>query len=155
MGAEIERKFLVIGDTWRAGATVERRLCQAYIARSAGAVVRVRIDADRGAVLTIKSSTPGLQRQEFEYDIPVADAEALVLLGDSAPIVKTRFEIPIGRHTWEVDVFEGVNAGLVIAEIELDRPDEAFDRPSWLGAEVTDDPRYYNAELAKRPFSTW
>ena len=107
------------------------------------------------ATLTVKSAVAGTTRDEYEYDIPVADADAMFALRDGALIAKTRHEVRIGADLWEVDVFAGDNAGLVVAEIELTRPDASFGRPDWLGAEVTEDPRYYNSALVARPFKDW
>lgn len=160
MAIEIERKFLVLNEDWRAaadGGTVYR---QGYLSRVTGtdavrSSVRVRSDGER-AFLNIKSATLGIRRQEYEYPIPAADAAALLAdLCVGAVVEKTRYRVRAGRHVWEIDVFAGANAGLVVAEIELSREDEVFERPDWLGAEVSDDPRYYNVCLAERPYSSW
>jgi len=117
--------------------------------------VRVRIDGER-AWLNIKSATSPLRRLEYEYLIPLSDAqEMLETLRVNDCVDKTRYLVKHGKHVWEVDVFEGRNAGLIVAEIELDDEDEAFEKPDWLGREVSDDPRYYNMNLAKQPYSTW
>jgi len=151
MAVEIERKFLVDGDGWRVAADDGRRLRQAYLARTDALVVRVRIVDEVAARMTIKSATAGMTRQEFEYPVPLADARELMALALGRVIEKRRYVVPAEPGRWEVDVFEGERAGLVIAEIEL--PDEKSDfvRPDWLGEEVTDDPRYYNAALAGLP----
>jgi len=161
MGIEIERKFLVIGETWRGQATRRQRMAQGYL-NDAAAVdsgaqqvsVRVRI-AGEHAALNLKSRELGASRQEFEYPIPLADAEALLALCVGGTIDKTRHYVSVGGHLWEIDEFHGENAGLFVAEIELSAVDEAFERPPWLGAEVTDQVRYYNLALASRPFSQW
>lgn len=147
MGREIERRFLVTGQGWRAGATRVRRLHQGYLAREEGVTVRLRI-ADDVAALTIKG--PGsLVRPEYEYPLPAMEArEMLDLLCAGRRLVKTRHSVPHGGLTWEVDVFEGPLAGLVIAEVELPDPAHDLPLPPWAGREVTDDPRYANAALA-------
>lgn len=148
MAREIERKFLVGGEGWRPRVTSEARIRQAYLALTERAAIRVRIVDEVRAFLTIKSAEAGIARGEFEYPIPPEDAEALLQLRSGLLIEKRRHIVPVGMSRWEVDVFEGAHAGLVLAEIEL--PDEAasFDRPDWLGAEVTGDRRYSNARLA-------
>jgi adenylate cyclase len=152
VGQEIERKFLV-DPAWRpTGSGTYFR--QGYLNSAKERVVRVRV-ADSTAKLTIKGANVGVSRAEFEYDIPQDDAEALLLICEQPIVEKRRHLVPFGGHTFEVDVFEGANAGLVIAELELASEDEAFERPPWLGAEVSDDPRYYNNNLMLRPFSTW
>lgn len=151
MATEIERKFLVAGSGWQTQSTAVRRIRQAYLARTEAAVIRVRIIDDAGGVLTIKSATPGTTRAEFEYAIPLADAEDLIEMRTGLVIEKRRHLVPAGDGlTWEIDVFEGAHLGLVIAEIELPDADTAFLRPDWLGVEVTGDRRYYNADLSDR-----
>jgi CYTH domain-containing protein len=152
MAAEIERKFLVQGTAWRQGTC--RRLSQWYLNRDKERTVRVRIDGDK-AFLTIKSVTRGASRAEFEYEIPVTDAEQLLKLSDGPILEKNRHVIVHDGFTWEVDEFLGDNAGLVVAEIELTSEDQAFSRPPWLGREVTHDSRYYNSNLAAHPYSEW
>lgn len=154
MGVEIERKFLVDGEPWQTSASSSARYRQAYLNDSGGVSVRVRI-AGEHANLNLKSATLDIDRIEFEYAIPLADAATLLELATGNVIAKTRYFVEHGDHTWEIDVFEGANAGLVVAEIELDSIDEDFARPPWLGAEVSDDPRYYNVYLAKHPYSAW
>lgn len=147
MGQEIERRFLVTGEGWRAGVAAARRLRQGYLAREDGVTIRVRI-ADDAAALTIKGPG-GLVRPEYEYPLPVAEAqEMLDRLCAGRRLVKTRHPVPHGGLTWEVDVFEGPLEGLVIAEVELPDPAHDLVLPSWAGREVTDDPRYANAALA-------
>lgn len=152
MGVEIERKFLVQGEGWRQGAG--QRLVQGYLNRDKARTVRVRMAGEQ-AFLTIKGVSVGATRAEFEYPIPVADAQALLALCDGPLVDKTRYRIPLGGVVWEVDEFAGENAGLVVAEVELPSEDTDFPRPDWLGAEVTQDPRYFNSNLARHPFSTW
>lgn len=155
MGVEIERKFLVANDGWRVGADEGTPLVQAYIHIVDACSVRVRRQGDE-ARLTIKGGDGTIERQEFEYPIPVADAEAMIASLCMRPILrKRRFKVPVGRHTWEVDVFEADNAGLVMAEVELGSVDEAFERPAWVGQEVSGDPRYLNAALVSAPWPTW
>ena len=152
---EIERKFLVCGD-FKSQAASSSRIRQAYINQAGGRTVRVRI-RDEKAYLTIKgpSLDGGLSRFEWEIEIPVADAEQLLELRVSAVIDKRRYLVPFEGHTFEVDEFYGDNEGLVMAEVELSEPDEAFARPSWLGREVTGDPRYYNSHLSRHPYKEW
>jgi CYTH domain-containing protein len=154
MGLEIERKFLVAGTAWKALAEgILYR--QGYLSRAGGPTVRVRIAGDKG-FLTIKGPSRGLARAEFEYAIPVEDAaEMLDALCEKPLIEKTRYRIPFGSHTWEVDEFHGENAGLVVAEVELRSADEEPVRPPWVGREVSRDPRYFNSNLAKNPFRIW
>jgi adenylate cyclase len=161
VGIEIERKFLVSNEAWRAHATRSVRMAQGYLndhaAVAAGtqlASVRVRVGDGRGW-LNLKSREAGPSRQEFEYEIPLADAEALLALCVGAPIDKVRHYVPFGGFTWEVDEFAGENAGLVVAEIELPAVDAQFPRPEWVDVEVTDLPRYYNLALAARPYGRW
>ena len=155
MGIEIERKFLVAGDDWRHAPAVP--YAQGYLNRDKQRTVRVRIVED-SAWLTVKGANTGAAgatRAEFEYPIPVADAEQLLALCDGPLVRKLRRVVVHAGATWEIDEFQGDNAGLVVAEIELGSEDEAFERPPWLGAEVTHDPRYFNSSLATAPFSTW
>ena len=155
MGVEIERKFLVTGEGWRAGADAGVAIAQGYLSSEPRLSVRVRLKGERG-FLTVKGAATGCTRSEYEYEIPSADAaEMLRTLCLPEQIQKTRYHVPVGRHTWEVDVFHGANAPLVLAELELASADEAYDRPAWLGAEVTDDPRYLNAQLAANPYGSW
>jgi adenylate cyclase len=152
---EIERKFLVANDGWRALADGGRRIRQAYLAETDRAVLRVRIENAARGTFTIKSADPGLSRQEFEYVIPPADAEALAELRQGSVLEKTRFRVPHAGRTWEVDVYSGDNAGLSIAEIELESEDAVVDLPPWVGPEVTGEARYYAARLARYPFRSW
>jgi len=154
MGIEIERKFLVSGDGWRQQARTLTRFSQGYLSRDPARTVRVRIAGD-AAFLTIKGKTVGASRAEFEYAIPVADARQLLAMSDGPVVEKIRHLCPHEGMTWEVDEFLGANAGLVLAEIELAAEGQAFAPPAWLGAEVTGDARYVNANLAVRPFTSW
>ena len=152
MGIEIEHKFLVVGDGWRQGAGTP--CSQGYLNRAAQRTVRVRIAGER-AFLTIKGVSQGATRSEFEYEIPVDDARQLLQLADGPVIEKTRRVVMHEGSRWEVDEFFGENAGLVVAELELESEDQPFARPAWLGREVTDDPRYYNSNLAANPYRSW
>ncbi len=160
MATEIERKFLLLNDNWRARADAGTALRQGYLSRVTGdnamrSSVRVRTDG-KHAFLNIKSATLGIRRQEYEYPLPLADAEAMLAeLCVGALVEKVRYHVRLGAHLWEIDVFSGDNAGLVVAEIELAHEDEPFERPDWLGAEVSDDPRYYNSSLADLPYCRW
>lgn len=161
MGIEIERKFLVTNDDWRAAAHAVITMAQGYINDTAAmdsgaqkASVRVRIQGD-AAYLNIKSRELGHTRQEFDYPIPVGDARDLLALCVGGLIDKRRHLVHHGGLLWEVDEFLGDNAGLVVAEVELQSADQAFDRPGWAGAEVTDELRYYNLALASHPYTRW
>lgn len=155
MPTEIERKFLVTGD-YKKDACRAIPMRQGYICNGSGRTVRVRICGDRG-FLTIKgpSFDGGMSRYEWEKEIPVHEASELMELCDSGRIEKIRHLVKTGKHTFEVDEFHGDNEGLVVAEVELGSADEAFERPSWLGEEVTGDHRYYNASLCRNPFKNW
>lgn len=155
MTTEIERKFLVANDAWRAQAIKSRPMAQGYLASHENCSVRVRI-SDGEAELNIKSAAPGVERSEFEFSIPLRDARQMLdLFCRDRLISKTRHSVPYAGHTWEIDVFDGSNDGLTVAEIELGARDEAFSRPPWLGREVSDDPRYYNAKLIEYPYRDW
>ncbi|MBS0214085.1 MAG: CYTH domain-containing protein [Proteobacteria bacterium] len=161
MGIEIERKFLVLGDGWRDAVETSVRMAQGYLDTTASldadaskASVRVRIAGD-AAFLNIKSRQAGPSRQEFEYPIPAADAQALLALCMGGLIDKTRHHVHHAGFLWEIDEFAGANAGLIVAEIELPSIDAVFERPAWAGREVTDAPRYYNHALAQRPYAQW
>jgi len=155
MAFEIERKFLVRGQDWRKLATAQTRVRQAYLASGEKSSTRVRIKNGVAATLTIKAKDAGLRRLEVEVPIALIDGEALMSLRESSLIEKVRYHVPWHRNTWEIDVFDGDNAGLIIAEIELRDERETFERPPWLGVEVTGQPRYYNSALAQRPYATW
>ena len=153
MSIEIERKFLVKGDGWKTAAG-ERLVCnQGYLISDKHKTVRVRTLGDRG-YLTVKGATDGISRMEFEYEIDRPDAAYMLTLCESV-VEKTRYVIEHNGMTWELDVFEGTNEGLVMAEVELESEDQEFDLPDWAGEEVSGDPRYYNANLARQPFATW
>ncbi len=154
MPREIERKFLVKDDRWRDAIDHYSVLRQGYLVSDAVRSVRVRI-TDRVAHLNIKSATVGISRSEYEYEIPLADAEELLTLCTGPLIEKTRYAVHYGRHLWEIDVFDGDNAGLVVAEVELQDPQESIDYPPWIGLEVSHDVRYYNAYLAVHPYRSW
>ena len=154
MALEIERKFLVKADSWR-GLAPGVLYRQGYLVAGAGKTVRVRMAGDR-AFLTIKSTTVGLVRSEYEYAIPVADAvEMLNTLCESSLVEKYRYQIAIADLVWEVDEFLGENLGLIIAEVELQTADQLIALPDWVGAEVSHDARYFNSNLAKHPFTQW
>lgn len=152
MATEIERKFLVTGEAWRSADGT--RLVQGYLNRDKARTVRVRVAGEQ-AFLTIKGQTRGATRAEFEYEIPLAEAEALLQLCDGPVIEKIRHLVPHAGFTWEVDEFFGDNAGLVVAEIELQSEDQGFERPDWVSEEVTHDPRYFNSSLAAHPYRRW
>lgn len=154
MGTEIERKFLVVGDAWRQGASgTDYR--QGYLCTTPERTVRVRVAGDKG-YLTIKGARKGVSRLEFEYAIPLADAQAMLDSMCVRPLIeKTRYRVAHEGLEWEVDEFAGENAGLVVAEVELEREDQEVPLPAWVGKEVSTDDRYANANLAERPFSTW
>lgn len=154
MADEIERKFLVRGEAWREAADRGCLIEQAYLALTDAVSIRIRIRDTVAATLTIKSRAVALRRQEFEFVIPVDQAAELITLRTGSLIEKMRYKVPCGDLVWEIDVFEGTNAGLVIAEIELEREDQAFELPAWLGEEITGTARYYNASLAGCPFAT-
>ena len=154
MGEEIERKFLVSGEAWRQTAE-GTRYRQGFLSTEPERTVRVRVAGPRGSI-TVKGKNLGARRAEFEYEIPLADAERMLDTLCKRPLIeKVRYVLAVGAHTWEIDVFEGDNAGLVVAEIELRREDEAFERPEWVGDEVTDDPRYFNSNLVANPYRAW
>lgn len=155
MGIEIERKFLLASDAWRHEVTESRRLVQGYLMRGTDTAIRVRIQGQT-AMLNVKHTNDGINRLEYEYEIPLGDARELLDRVALRPLIdKTRHHVREGDHLWEIDEFHGENAGLVIAEIELAHADEAFARPGWLGEEVSADVRYYNSSLSERPYSQW
>lgn len=161
MGTEIERKFLLTGDAWRAQVSRSRRMVQGYLVAASivtsGASkssVRVRISGEE-AWLNIKSSTLGVERQEYEYAVPLVDGEAMLARLCDGVVEKIRHYVANGDHEFEIDEFFGANDGLVVAEIELSAADEAFEKPAWLGREVSHLARYYNLNLIDRPYSDW
>lgn len=152
---EIERKFLVFDGIWRDAVRDSAHFRQGYLNDEIHCSVRVRICGDR-AWLNLKSVTIGAVRHEFEYEIPVRDANLMLDTLSRKPIIeKTRYFVDVGPHTWEIDVFGGDNEGLVVAEIELESTNEAFEKPGWVGEEVTYDPRYYNTSLSTNPYRNW
>jgi CYTH domain-containing protein len=154
MGTEIERKFLLRNDGWR-GLAPGKPYVQGYLAGGGACSVRVRI-ADGKATLTIKAATAGAVRSEFEYPLPLEDARHMLAAFAGKPLIeKTRYTVAYKGLAWEIDEFHGANQGLVTAEIELEHEDQAFEPPAWIGEEVTDDPRYYNANLARAPYGRW
>lgn len=161
MGIEIERKFLLASDAWRTEVSRSQRLVQGYLVSAAAVTsgaarssVRVRIGGDL-AWLNIKSSNLGLARQEYEYEVPLADAEAMLARLCDGVVEKIRHYVAHANHEFEIDEFFGANDGLVVAELELDSVDEAYERPAWLGQEVSSLPRYYNLNLIAHPYSAW
>jgi len=152
MSVEIERKFLVEGDTWKTAQPIQLR--QGYLNTDKSRTVRVRI-AGPNAFLTIKGITTNVSRPEFEYLIPLEDAEELLLLCEDSIIDKQRYTFPFGDVIWEIDEFRGANEGLVVAEVELTSETQEITLPDWIGEEVSDDARYYNSSLAMTPYSSW
>lgn len=153
MSQEIERKFLVIGDAWRTNNGT--RIRQGYMHNDVNGTVRVRTKGER-AYLTIKGGLTGITRTEFEYEIPLADANQMLDQLCQVPLIeKVRHEVHMDGSTWEIDEFLGENTGLVVAEIELEDEKQEFPRPDWLGEEVSQDARYLNANLVKKPYSKW
>jgi len=156
MAIEIERKFLVKNDGYKAIAYSSSRITQGYICSSRGRTVRVRIRNGKG-YLTIKgpSDSEGIGRYEWEKEIPLQEAQELMRLCEPGMIDKTRYLVKSGKHVFEVDEFYGENEGLTIAEVELESADESYEKPDFIGEEVTGDVRYYNSFLMKNPFSRW
>lgn len=155
MPQEIERKFLVNKKEWEITPKPQGNIIkQCYMLNQVEKTIRVRIK-NNTAYLTIKGKTKGVTRSEFEYEIPLQDAQQLFEMYGDISIEKTRYEIALGKHIWEVDVFEGKNKGLIVAEIELETEDEPFEKPSWIGQEVSHDTRYYNANLIEHPYKSW
>lgn len=155
MAQEIERKFLVRGDAWRAQAESARAVRQGYLCLDPERSVRVRLAAGRGT-LTLKGASVGATRDEYEYEIPGPEAEEILARLCLRPLIeKTRHLVPWAGRVWELDEFGGENTGLVVAEIELASEQDEPELPDWIGDEVTGDPRYYNASLVSRPYSSW
>ncbi len=154
MGQEIERKFLVINESWRAGATGVA-IRQGYIPTLDARTVRIRVLGDQGYI-TLKGPAVGIVRPEFEYPIPLTDAETILETLCAPPLIeKYRYRIAAGEVVWEVDEFFGANQGLILAEVELTAADQEIDLPDWVGLDVTQDLRYANSNLARHPFSQW
>jgi adenylate cyclase len=155
MATEIERKFLLVSEEWRALVSRSESFRQGYLSSSKRASVRVRI-ADDTATLNIKGMTLGIQRPEYEYEIPLLEAtELLDQLCERPLIEKTRHFVEFGGKLWEIDEFHGDNAGLIVAEVELDAPDDVIPMPTWAGADVSHLERYYNVRLTQYPYSQW
>lgn len=156
MGVEIERKFLVLADGWRSAVTRSEHLIQGYLtaAGSGPCSVRLRSAEDR-AWINIKSALPGIERLEYEYAVPKADVEQMLAAFCPTLVEKVRHHVPYRGWTFEIDEFLGENAGLLVAELELVAPEAAFERPAWLGREVSDKPRYYNLHLLAHPYARW
>ena len=155
MATEIERKFLILNQDWQEHIGAEAHIAQGYLASNEFSSTRIRIQDDK-ANINIKSATLGISRTEFEYVIPVDDAQQMINDLCVKPVIeKTRYFVRHNKHTWEIDVFSGDNEGLIVAEIELSSADEAFETPSWIGEEVSNDARYYNVCLVKNPYKTW
>lgn len=155
MATEIEHKFLLVSDAWREQVERSERMTQGYLLAQAKSSVRLRIVGDQ-AKLNIKSATVGTARSEYEYSVPLADAqEMLENLAEGPLIDKTRHYVQHGNHLWEIDEFYGDNRGLIVAEVELNAVDEQFEKPDWLGEDVSLDVRYYNSMLTKNPYKNW
>jgi adenylate cyclase len=155
MALEIERKYLVINDNWEDGVRSQTVIKQGYLATTSKASVRVRVEGEE-ANINIKGSNVGISRREYEYPIPLEEGEELLehLVTDTV-IDKIRYKVKCGAHVWDLDLFQGANQGLVIAEVELSHEDEAFEMPEWVGEEVSGERRYYNASLVKHPYCDW
>ena len=153
---EIERKFLITSEKFKHEATSKERIVQGFLNTHPERTVRIRIKGDSG-FLTVKgkSNDTGTSRFEWEKEIAVADAQAILALCEDGILEKIRYEIPIGEHIFEVDEFHGENEGLIVAEVELASENQTFEKPGWLGEEVTGDVKYYNSQLSKKPFKSW
>jgi len=159
MAREIERKFLLTNNDWKVLAYQETRFAQGYLNdisdQSAKSSVRVRIEGEQ-ANMNIKSLEIGLSRDEYEYEIPLSEGKRILETLAVGPVIeKIRYLVKVNTHTWEIDEFFGDNAGLVVAEVEMNSEQETFDIPSWAGREVTEEVRFYNVSLSKRPFNSW
>lgn len=155
MAVEIEHKFLLANDNWRSQVTHSSFFRQGYLTSDSNSSIRIRISGTH-AWLNIKSATIGTQRHEYEYEIPLDDANEIIDNLCRKPVIeKTRHFVKFGQHTWEIDEFEGENAGLIVAEVELSESGEPFEKPDWAGKEVSHDVRYYNNNLAIHPYNTW
>jgi adenylate cyclase len=154
MPIEIERKFLVRSEAWRTQAERGERLVQGYLANTPFSSIRVRMAGEQ-AWLNIKQAVLGVRRAEYDYRIPVSDAQELLTLCEGHLIEKTRYHVRCAGQLWEVDVFGGDNEGLTTGEIELQSVDQPFERPAWLGADISDDARYYNNMLSLHPYKSW
>ena len=155
MAIEIERKYLVVNDKWKSSVESEAAMKQAYLATVENASILVRV-AKGKAYLNIKSSTLGIRRSEYEYEIPLQDGEEMLAnLTSGSVIDKVRYKVRCGEHIWDLDLFHGDNTGLVVAEVELTSEDEDFEVPLWVREEVSGDPKYYNASLVNHPYCDW
>lgn len=155
MAIEIEKKFLVIADDWRKLSTKNISQIQGYFSTNDSCSIRIRISGNE-ARLNIKSATLGITRSEYDYPVPFKDAKEMLQSLCIKPLIeKTRYYVPVDNHLWEIDVFSGENEGLIVAEIELESVSEAINLPTWIGKEVSDDPRYYNVCLVKNPYRNW
>jgi adenylate cyclase len=155
MGTEIEHKFLLRDDRWRHQIERSVRMRQGYLTSDARCSVRVRVAGNQG-FLNLKSGALGIQRSEYEYSIPLTEAEEILdTLCEKPLLEKTRHYLHVDEHLWEIDEFAGDNAGLIVAEVELRQPDEPFTRPDWVGEDVSHDIRYYNSQLARHPYRSW
>ncbi len=154
MPEEIEHKFLVKNSNWKKGIKSFSRIAQGYLNSDPERTTRVRVKGDKG-YLTIKGKNEGIVRQEFEYEIPLKDAEQLLRICEQPLVEKIRSEVLVGSHTWDVDEFLGINEGLIVAEIELKSTLEEFEVPEWAGKNVSNDRKYYNSSLIKNPFKQW
>lgn len=153
---EIERKFLVTAPQYRKESRSQLRILQGFLSTDPDRTIRVRCIGSQG-FLTIKGRTydAGTSRPEWEYEIPLKEAEELLLLCETYPVEKIRYQVEVGPHVFEVDEFTGLNDGLILAEVELTAASESFEKPPWLGQEVTGDNRYYNSQLSINPFTQW
>lgn len=154
MATEIERKYLLKNDSWKQEVSSKNNIVQGYLSSKPERTVRIRITNNKGFV-TIKSKNIGSLRKEFEYEIPIEDAKELILLCEKPIIQKTRYLVEHYSHIWEIDIFEGENQGLEVAEIELSQENEEFSIPDWIGQEVTNESKYYNSQLIINPFMNW
>ncbi|MEW7972938.1 MAG: CYTH domain-containing protein [Candidatus Thiodiazotropha endolucinida] len=155
MALEIERKYLVVNDKWHDNIIKESVMKQGYLANVPNASVRVRVSGEE-ARLTIKGRSEGISRNEYEYPIPLGDAEEILNNHISGALIeKIRYRVKCGDHLWDLDVFDGANRGLIVAEVELSSEEEAFKMPEWAGEEVSSDSRYYNASLVTHPYCDW
>lgn len=154
MPKEIERKFLLKNEDWRSLPKTAIPIKQGYLNSEKERTVRVRIKGEKG-FLTVKGKTVNASRLEFEYEIPQSDALQLLKLCESPIIEKIRYEVPLNGNVWEIDEFDGINKGLIMAEVELESENQSFIKPNWIGEEVTSDIRYYNSNLISHPFSKW
>ena len=153
---EIERKFLVRSERFKNYSDKEERIVQGFLNTNPGRTVRIRIKGNKGYITVKgKSNETGLSRFEWEKEISVAEADSLLKIAEPGIIENLRYEVKSEKHTFEIDVFAGDNTGLIIAEVELQSEDEVFNKPDWLGAEVTGIAKYYNSQLSKNPFKLW